>query len=268
MVKPLIDGDWIPVGCDLTRRPQVVQMAKVLKMSRWEVSGMAIDFWSWVFRNTKTGTLHGFNLDDLRSATGLPIEFLRALVSVFWLTKRENGLFVPGAKRWLSNNAKNRLQKNLRQSRYRAKQAKEGGALVDAKAPPDRLDETRRHSMSSVSLTVVDLGKIDWEEAERLAKEQGNKAGLRKTDKSWALLLHAAALRQVTTLSLDWFTDAIAATNAKRKSKEGFRKGATDYLRGCLEKGAVEKHNADFRRLRAQIEIPEHLLTGPDGRKA
>ncbi|GIV52666.1 MAG: hypothetical protein KatS3mg038_3187 [Candidatus Kapaibacterium sp.] len=120
-------GDWIPVSCDLRRKPEVLQLSQILGLPIQHVVGMLLDFWIWAQEQSIDGRFANLRLDVIANACYVTPEFLLALEQVGWLNIDSKGLTVPKFERWMGKSAKSRLQAR---DRKRAERTVDGDAHV------------------------------------------------------------------------------------------------------------------------------------------
>jgi len=101
-------GDWIKIEHALPEKPEVMQIADELDVSRFEVIGMLVKFWSWVDQNLSRscpdvwGTESG--LDSIIGRDG----FARAMIHCGWLEITDSRVRIPNYESHLSKSAKTR----------------------------------------------------------------------------------------------------------------------------------------------------------------
>jgi hypothetical protein len=111
---------WIKVEHGLSRKPQVRLMAERLGVSRAEVVGLLVAFWTWVDAETGDGRLRFASpamIDDEVGRAGFAAELLR----VEWLRQTPEGLVIPNFDRHMGKSAKARAMNALRVARHRAR---------------------------------------------------------------------------------------------------------------------------------------------------
>ena len=97
-------GDWIPWQKGLSRKPEVVAIARKTGRSRFEVVGLLIEFWEWVDSEAVDGTIAATSLEDLSDLIpGSDLNFWTAVVKAGWLctAKSTSGLVIPNFDRWV-----------------------------------------------------------------------------------------------------------------------------------------------------------------------
>lgn len=127
-------GDWIPRCKGLNRKPEVLAIARATGMTRHTVADLLMDFWEWADSETDNGLLPNLTIAELSQAIpGTDERFWLAVVQAGWLLVGNTGLTIPNFDRWLGRSAKKRLQKNRRQSDWRASAADvDAGASTEA----------------------------------------------------------------------------------------------------------------------------------------
>lgn len=112
-------GDWIKIEHSLPGKPEVMELARLLKIDEMAVVGHLICFWSWVDQNMSpecpatNGTKRG--LDRVAGRDG----FVDAMVSVGWLEFDGKLVRVPNYEHHLSQSAKMRALESRKKQRQR-----------------------------------------------------------------------------------------------------------------------------------------------------
>lgn len=127
-------GDWIPIRDDILNVREVVTIASLTGMDKYQVVGHLVAFWGWVSRQTADGILVDVNLSTLVDALNVSENFFLVLVQVGWLKISGKNIEVPNFHNWFSGSAKARLQKNNRQQRWRNRVRKAVDGSVDGDA--------------------------------------------------------------------------------------------------------------------------------------
>lgn len=130
---------------DLPEDPAVYRLATITKLDRLSVVGRLYAFWAWADRHAVDGHVDGATstvVDDITRHDG----FAKALESVGWLVISEDSITLPKHDRHNGESAKERSQKNARQSRWREKKKD-----VDAKTStqPSTREEKRREDIKT-----------------------------------------------------------------------------------------------------------------------
>ncbi len=95
-------GDWIKWMKGLSRRREVIVLARKLGISRREAACACMEMWEWADGETANGHIKGATGEDIDRLVDLP-GFATALLSseVAWLTVNSQGITFP---RWTRNN--------------------------------------------------------------------------------------------------------------------------------------------------------------------
>lgn len=117
-----MSGSWIKVEFATAEKPEILRLARLLKVSRTEAFGAAVMFWIWLDKNTSDGTVDGVVDDDVDALVGVP-GFCVAMRQVGWAELYSESLSVPHFHRLNGESAKNRAMKSERQARWRAGKA-------------------------------------------------------------------------------------------------------------------------------------------------
>lgn len=119
-------GDWIKVECATPRKPEVLALARRLKIHADHAFGACFRFWVWAQNTTEDGRLWGVTPADIDEAIGLP-GFAQALSIPIdrelppWIVFDSRGAIIPNFDRHMSESAKNRAQSQLRMARAKRK---------------------------------------------------------------------------------------------------------------------------------------------------
>lgn len=139
---------WVPVRTDLVRCREIIEIARATGRTTHESAGLTVGLWGWASHETHDGLLARLRLADLCVAVGADEAFWNAVVASGWLLETPAGLVIPNFERWNGATAKARLQKTLRQKKWRAgvdaKVDTPVGARVGAAAPTTEQNQTRQ----------------------------------------------------------------------------------------------------------------------------
>lgn len=137
-------GDWIKWAKGLTRKPEVIRMAFLLKVTRREVASMCMEFWEWCDENisedtfTESGSAFvtlsphdGDNMAFVDAAVGT-VKFADSLSAVGWIRFRDGRIELPNFALHNGETAKTRARNAKNQKKKRSS---------DSKSP-----KTERHS--------------------------------------------------------------------------------------------------------------------------
>jgi hypothetical protein len=124
-------GDWIKWSKGLARKPEVVQIAIRLGMTRHAVAGLLMEVWEWADDNVSN--LSGSEPDDCPGTvpfSGLPEQLFVALTGVAgladamtavgWISTRNGSLVFPNFGRHNGKSAKTRALDSSRKQRTRS----------------------------------------------------------------------------------------------------------------------------------------------------
>ena len=103
-------GDWIKIEKDLPVKGKVLQIADTLGVSRFEVVGLLVVFWSWVDSQMSAECPQTYGhlsaIDGIVGRTG----FGQALIDVGWLRVKGRMIEIPGYDEHLEMSAKKRAE--------------------------------------------------------------------------------------------------------------------------------------------------------------
>jgi hypothetical protein len=128
-------GEWIKVTTNLSTKPEVFKLARLIGTNVDHAVGMLFRFWCWADLITVDGVVDGVvarDVDDVVYQEG----FCDALAQTGWveILPNNSGIRLPNFERHNGESAKKRALKNERQARWRA-------GNVDGEAPQKRLQE-------------------------------------------------------------------------------------------------------------------------------
>jgi hypothetical protein len=113
-----VAGDWMMIDLELSDKPEVHQIAAILKIDPDEVVGKLLRVWSWFDKQTIDGHAPSVThavLDRLSARDG----FAEAMAKAGWLDRSDSGLRMPKFERWNGQSAKKRALANRRQAKKR-----------------------------------------------------------------------------------------------------------------------------------------------------
>jgi hypothetical protein len=114
-------GEWIKVEAATADKPEVLRIARILKLDHDTVFGKLVRLWSWIDTNSVDGVVDGVvdaDLDCICRCAG----FTSACVAVGWLQYDASAerVSLPNFDRHNGETAKQRDMKNRRQAKWRA----------------------------------------------------------------------------------------------------------------------------------------------------
>lgn len=139
-------GEWIKLEATTLDKPEVLRIARTLKIDRDAALGKLVRLWSWFDANSVDGVVDGVVDDDVDRMCFCP-GFAAACVSVGWLVIDESAerIALPNFDRHNGETAKQRALKNRRQANWRA--GKDGcvddGASTETSTRPSTKASTR-----------------------------------------------------------------------------------------------------------------------------
>jgi hypothetical protein len=144
-------GDWIKIEMETPDKPEVVNMAAILRMDQDAVTGKLFRIWTWADRNSIDGEAMPITcafLDRLTTKRG----FSAAMRQVGWLAGEDGNLTFPGFYRHNGITAKARAESNRRMANTRERR-QFGCGNVALKEQPNPQPEKRKEEIDKVSLT-------------------------------------------------------------------------------------------------------------------
>lgn len=112
-------GDWIAWTKGLTRKREVLLIARELKIDRLKAAALCMEAWEWADAETVDGHLPGSVPNDLDIAIGVE-GMAAAMHNVGWLIFDSDGLRFPNWDYWNSESAKQRILATRRQQKRRS----------------------------------------------------------------------------------------------------------------------------------------------------
>jgi DNA replication protein DnaT len=114
-------GEWLKLELNTADKPEVLKMARILKIDKDAVLGKLVRVWAWFDKNTVDGVVDGVVDEDLDDIA-LQVGFCNAMATVGWLEYDNEAQYIklPKFDRHNGQTAKNRALKNERQARWRA----------------------------------------------------------------------------------------------------------------------------------------------------
>lgn len=148
-------GDWVKWVKGLSKRREVIVLARKLGVSRREAACACMEMWEWADDETTNGHIQGATGEDIDLQLGLP-GFASALQSseVGWLRVNSQGITFPrwdrhngeSAKRRANDAAKKRQQRDLGSGRKSRKKRDKRPEVVPQKPGPEERREEREES--------------------------------------------------------------------------------------------------------------------------
>jgi len=138
-----MSGAWIKVEHITPDKPEVIRMAKLLRIDQDTVVGKLIRIWIWADQQLVSGNaipVTDQSLDRLTSRSG----FASALRAVGWLSGREGLLTIPNFERHNGQTAKARAVTYRRVIRHRNARDDCNDPPVTESLPDKRLEEEKK----------------------------------------------------------------------------------------------------------------------------
>jgi hypothetical protein len=111
-------GFWIAWECGLTRKREVLLIAKRLKVSAREAAAMCMEVWEWAGDQSIDGLVVGLDPADVSAAVGIS-GIGEAMKQAAWIFHSDGAIQFPNWGRFNSRSAKQRLQAAERKRRQR-----------------------------------------------------------------------------------------------------------------------------------------------------
>jgi hypothetical protein len=156
---------WIKVESPTPNKPEILQLSRILEITRDDAFGKAMRFWLWMDEMTVDGHVDGVtstDVDTLVDASG----FAAAMQKVGWLKydDAKERLSVPNFERHNGETAKSRALKAKRQAKWRASRV-DGAASTPPSTPPSTVEkkreEKRREEKRKKKKPSFDPGEVE-----------------------------------------------------------------------------------------------------------
>jgi hypothetical protein len=118
-------GDWIAWTKGLTKKREVLLIARELHIDRRKAAALCMEVWEWADAETVDGCLHGAVPGDVDNAVGVK-NLAAAMTKAGWLNVAAVGLIFPNWDYWNSKSAKNRLLDTRRKQAGRTADCRSG----------------------------------------------------------------------------------------------------------------------------------------------
>jgi hypothetical protein len=111
-------GHWIKWEKGLTKKPEVMRIARALGISTYEAAASCMLVWEWADDVTTDGLVVGVTLEDVNQAAGIP-GIGEAMQVAGWLIPSSTCIQFPNYARHNGKTAKQRSETNRRMTRMR-----------------------------------------------------------------------------------------------------------------------------------------------------
>lgn len=101
-------GMWIPWECGLTRKREIIMIAKHLGVSRREAAAMCMEVWEWAQEQSVDGLIVGIDCKDVSDSVGID-GIGESMHEVGWMIDGDGNVQFPNWHRFNSKPAKQRL---------------------------------------------------------------------------------------------------------------------------------------------------------------
>lgn len=112
-------GFWIPWEHGLTRKREILLIAKRLQISPREAAACCMEVWEWAQQQSLDGLIVDFEPGDVSTAVGIA-GMGEAMEAAGWLRHGEGGVQFPNWERFNSKSAKARMLAGERKRRERS----------------------------------------------------------------------------------------------------------------------------------------------------
>jgi len=115
-------GYWIPWEVGLTRKREVMMIARKLGVSRREAAAMCMEVWEWASEQSVDGLIVGVESDDVSDAVGIP-GIGQAMRDAGWILNGKGNVQFPNWDRFNAKSARSRFLSAARVREHRARVA-------------------------------------------------------------------------------------------------------------------------------------------------
>lgn len=122
-------GHWIPWECGLTRKREIVMIARALDVSRREAAAQCMEVWEWAQEQSIDGLIVGMCAADVSETLGMP-GIGEAMEACGWILNGDGNVQFPNWERFNGRPAKRRLLEAERKRRARRHNANAHGRAV------------------------------------------------------------------------------------------------------------------------------------------
>lgn len=112
-------GFWIPWECGLTKKREILLVARELGVTPREAAACCMEVWEWAQAQSVDGVVAGLSAEDVSTATGIA-GMGEAMRNAGWILESEGGIQFPNWERFNARSAKARLMNAERQRRYKS----------------------------------------------------------------------------------------------------------------------------------------------------
>lgn len=113
-------GFWIPWEIGLSKKREVLLIARQLGVSQREAAAMCMEVWEWAEGQSVDGLIHGLAPTDIDTATGIQ-GIGTAMQNAGWLVASSGAVQFPNWNRFNSKSGKARLLAAERKRRQRSR---------------------------------------------------------------------------------------------------------------------------------------------------
>ena len=117
-------GMWIKWEKGLTRKPEVIQIARTLKCTPQHAAACCMQVWEWAEDTTTDGIIANITPEDVSLAAGVP-GIGEAMLDAGWLVQTEDSIIIPNFDRHNADPAKRRAENAQYMRVYRAERRRE-----------------------------------------------------------------------------------------------------------------------------------------------
>ena len=112
-------GFWIPWECGLTKKREILLIARQQGVSPREAAACCMEVWEWAQAQSVDGVVAGLTAADVSTGSGIA-GVGEAMQNAGWIVESEGGIQFPNWERFNARSAKARLMNSERQRRYKS----------------------------------------------------------------------------------------------------------------------------------------------------
>jgi hypothetical protein len=231
-------GDWIAWNKGLSRKPEVLAIARRTRRDRREVACILMELWEWADEQTTDGRIPGVGLADLADLIpGTTEKFWATVEAAGWLIVKGNVIVIPNFCRWLGHSAKSRLQDTRRKQADRASVRETSGSEPD----------TRPNSVRDLSGSQPDKNRTRGEES-RGEKRRGEKREEKKSARARRTAFVPPTLEEVRAYVTERQSTVDPQRFVDHYTAKGWRVGKTPMTNWKAALRSWETNGVDDRR--------------------
>lgn len=242
-------GDWIKWLKGLTRKSEVLQIARLLKRDRHEIAGRLMVLWEWADNETEDGHVPGGTAEFVDEHVGVS-GFFGALETAGWARSTDQGISLVNWSRHNGESAKKRARDANAAAKCRGKPKAVSKTSASHADETMTREEKRREEIQGISLSTPAPPNADPPHATEPHPDAPIGPGFRRWWSEYPRHRRGSlseAMRAWQDLYLEPKTEAVMASlNAWKESsqwREGLINRADKWLKEGIWENAPESSN-------------------------